>query len=40
MERAYKFIVDGWMTNDVEPTEVCPGFIIDVYNAPPMPILP
>jgi hypothetical protein len=30
---AYKFIVDSrWMTNDLEPTEVDPGFIIDVYT--------
>ena len=36
----YKFIVDGrWMTND-GPTEVDPGFIIAVYTAPPIPVLP
>ena len=29
-----------WITNDVEPTEVDPGFIIGVYTAPPMPVLP
>jgi hypothetical protein len=38
---AYNFNVDGsWMTNDIEPTEVDPDFIIDVYTAPPMPVLP
>ena len=38
---AYKFIVNGrWMTNDVEPTEVDPSFIVYVYTAPPKPILP
>ena len=38
---AYKFTVDGrWMTNDVEPTEADPSFIIDVYTAPPIPVLP
>ena len=37
---AYKFIVDGhWITNDVEPTEVYPGFIIDVYTTPPILVL-
>jgi len=31
---AYHFIVDGrWITNDVEPTEVDHGCIIDVYTA-------
>ena len=40
-ETTYKFIVDGrWMTKDVEPTEVDPGFIIDVYATPPMPVPP
>ena len=27
-------------SNDVEPTEVDAGFIIDVYTTPPMPVLP
>ena len=38
---AYNFIVNGrWTTNNVEPTEVDPGFIIDVYTTPPIPVLP
>jgi hypothetical protein len=36
----YKFIADGRMTNDAKPTEADRGFIINVYTAPPMPVLP
>jgi hypothetical protein len=38
---AYQFIVEyRWMANNVEPTKFDPGFIIDVYTAPPIPVIP
>jgi hypothetical protein len=40
MERQDGIQVRRWMTNEVEPNEVDPGFIIDVYTVPPMLFLP